>query len=216
MKVKLNKYLNLSLQTTSKVLVVTCSLLLLPTTHAAKNDLNEEITIKSQRQSADLKNKIASYLDKVSIRQGSISISADLVKVFSSVDKTTNEKSDTYLAKGKPAVFQQELEDGNIIILQADEITYTPDSNIITVSGNALVKQAGSEVSGELITFNTLSEKLEAKSAENQSITTVLQPTILKKQQEAHEKPKVESATEVTTQETSEVVTDNKGENNGN
>jgi len=186
---------NLS-QNTFKVVALTCSLLLLSNAHAAKKDLEQEITIKSQRQAADLKNKIASYLDNVSIRQGSISITADIVQVFSLVDKVSGDKNDTYLAKGKPAIFQQKLEDGSLISLQADEITYNPNSNTITISGNALVKQAGSEVSGNEITYNTLSEKLEAHSANNQSVTTVLQPTVLKKQKETHEKSKAEKASD--------------------
>ncbi len=171
-------------------LAITFSLLLISPVHAAKKDLEQEITIKSQRQAADLKNKIASYLDNVSIRQGSISITADIVKVFSRIDKKTGIKNDTYLAKGKPAIFQQKLEDGSLISLQADEISYHPNTNTITVSGNALVKQAGSEVSGNEITYNTLTERLEAQSADNQSVTTVLQPTVLKKQKETYEKSK--------------------------
>ena len=181
---------------TFKVLALSCCLVFFSSAQAAKKDLEQEITIKSQRQAADLKNKIASYLDNVSIRQGSISITADIVKVFSVIDKKSGEKNDTYLAKGKPAVFQQQLEDGSLIKLQANEITYSPHSNMITITGNALVKQAGSEVSGNEITYNTSSEKLEAKSANNQSVTTILQPTTLKKQKETHEKSKAEKATD--------------------
>ena len=193
---------------TLKVLALTCSLFLFTSAQAAKKDLEQEITIKSQRQSADLKNKIASYLDNVSIQQGSISITADIVKVFSSIDKNSGEKTDTYLAKGNPAVFQQQLEDGNLIKLQADEITYIPNANMIKISGNALVKQAGSEIRGNEITYNTLSEKLEAQGSENQAVTTVLQPTILKKQKETYEKSKAEK--------TSDKVVDKKSEKKGN
>ena len=141
-----------------KALALACSLALFNTANAAKADLGQEITIKSQRQAADLKNKIASYLDNVSISQGSISITADVVKVFSQADKKSGEKIDTYQAKGNPAIFQQKLEDGSLIKLQADEITYNPNIHMITISGNALVKQAGSEVSGDEITYNTLNE----------------------------------------------------------
>lgn len=151
--------------------------------NAAKKDLTQEITIKSKRQSADLKNKIASYLDEVSINQGSIAINADIVQVYSQTDDQTKEKSDTYLAKGTPAVFEQQLEDGSLISLQANEIKYQPDQHLITVSGNAQVKQAGSKVTGETITYNTLSEKLEAISNDNESVTTILQPAQIKAQQ---------------------------------
>ncbi|MBL4940125.1 MAG: lipopolysaccharide transport periplasmic protein LptA [Colwellia sp.] len=150
---------------------------------AAKKDLNQEITINANRQSADLKNKIASYFGEVSIIQGSIAITADIVQVYSQIDEKTKLKSDTYLAKGKPAIFKQQLEDGSLISLQADEIKYQPDLQIITVSGNAQVKQAGSQVTGEVITYNTLSEKLEAIGSENNSVTTILQPAQIKAQQ---------------------------------
>lgn len=174
---------------TSALLVSFCLLTTVSTTaQAAKKDLEQEITIKSQRQAADLKNKIASYLDDVKISQGSISITADIVQVFSDKDDKSAEKADVYLAKGKPAVFQQQLEDGSLISLQADEIKYQPELNTITVSGNALVKQAGSEVSGSKITYNTLSEKLEAESNNNETVTTILQPKIIKKQQDKKEK----------------------------
>lgn len=153
---------------------------------AAKKDLNQEITIKSKRQSADLKNKIASYLDDVSINQGSISITADIVQVYSREDDK-GEKSDTYLAKGKPAIFQQQLEDGSLISLQANEIKYQPDNNNITVSGNAQVKQAGSKMNGDTITYNTLSEKLEGQSNNDEHVTTILQPAQIKAQKDSSE-----------------------------
>lgn len=156
-------------------------------TYAAKKDLNQEITIKSKRQSADLKNKIASYLDNVSIKQGSISIVADIVQVYSTENDKTGDKSDTYLAKGNPAVFQQQLEDGSLISLQANEIKYQPDLNSITVSGNAQVKQAGSKMNGDIITYNTLSEKLEGQSSNNDHVTTILQPAQIKAQKDSSE-----------------------------
>ena len=155
--------------------------------NAAKKDLNQEITIKSKRQSADLKNKIASYLDDVSISQGSISIIADIVQVYSQVNDETGEKSDTYLAKGKPAIFKQQLEDGSLISLQANEIKYQPEQYIITVSGNAQVKQAGSKMNGDIITYNTLNEKLEGQSNNNEHVTTILQPAQIKAQQDNSE-----------------------------
>lgn len=155
--------------------------------NAAKKDLNQEITIKSKRQSADLKNKIASYLDDVSINQGSISIMADIVQVYSKVDDKTGEKYDTYLAKGKPAIFKQQLEDGSLISLQANEIKYQPDQNSITVSGNAQVKQAGSKMNGDIITYNTLNEKLEGQSNNDEHVTTILQPAQIKAQKNGSE-----------------------------
>jgi lipopolysaccharide export system protein LptA len=186
MNIKFNIKSQIELGTKLKIITASTLILIsgLNTVQAAKKDLTQKITIDSERQSADLKNKIASYLEKVTIRQGSILITADLVQISSKKDPKSGEEPKTYLASGKPAIFQQELEDGTLISLQADEVKYLPHLNIITVSGNAVVKQAGSEVSGSKITYNTLSEKLEAESEENQTVTTVLQPTVLKKQKE--------------------------------
>jgi len=173
------KTLSTSILLTSLFLGLTAS------AHAAKKDLNQEITIKSKRQSADLKNKIASYLDDVSINQGSISISADIVQVYSNANDDAAEKFDVYIAKGKPAVFQQQLEDGSLISLQANEIKYQPDQYTITVSGNAQVKQAGSKMNGDIITYNTLSEKLEGQSNNDEHVTTILQPSQIKAQKDS-------------------------------
>ena len=134
-------------------------------------DTKQEIIIKSQRQAGDLKNKIASYLDNVRITQGTLEISADLVQVYQLEDET-----ETYVAKGKPAVFEQQLTDGSKITLQANEIIYEPAKHSITISGNALLRQAGSEVRGNKITYNTLTEKLEAESNLDETVTTILKP----------------------------------------
>ena len=153
----------------TKLLIASTALLMLPSAMAAKVDLNKEIVIKSKRQAGDLKNKIASYLDDVQITQGSLTIKADLVQVYSNSDSD----EETYVAKGKPATFEQLLEDGTPINLQANEIRYEPANNTITISGNALLRQAGSEVSGSKIIYNTKTEQLEAESASNESVTTI-------------------------------------------
>jgi lipopolysaccharide export system protein LptA len=177
----------------TSILITSLFLGLTAPANAAKKDLNQEITIKSKRQSADLKNKIASYLDDVSINQGSISISADIVQVYSNASNDTAEKFDIYIAKGKPAVFQQQLEDGSLISLQANEIKYQPDQYTITVSGNAQVKQAGSKMNGDIITYNTLSEKLEGQSNNDEHVTTILQPAQIKAQKESSDLRKKEA-----------------------
>jgi lipopolysaccharide export system protein LptA len=156
----------------SNLIIATFALMTMPTAMAAKIDLEKEIVIKSKRQAGDLKNKIASYLDDVQITQGSLTIKADLVQVYSQ----PNSDDETYVAKGEPATFEQLLDDGTPINLQANEIKYEPAINTITISGNALLRQEGSEVSGSKIIYNTKTEKLEAESSSDESVTTILKP----------------------------------------
>jgi lipopolysaccharide export system protein LptA len=159
----------------TKKLLASCALLLatiVPPSIAAKLDLEQEIVISAARQAGDLKNKIASYLDNVVITQGTLSITAELVQVHGAQDSEAR----VYIAKGEPAVFEQQLEDGSKIRLQANEIKYEPQIFTITITGNALLSQAGSEVRGEKIVYNTLTEQLEAEGDTNAGVTTILKP----------------------------------------
>jgi lipopolysaccharide export system protein LptA len=150
------------------------SLLLLPvsTSFAGKDDFNKEIVIVAKRQSSDLKNKIASYLDEVKITQGSLTIEADLVRVMSLPENDAK----SYLAIGKPAKFQQTLDDGKPVFLEAEEIRYEPLTQTVTISGNAKVSQEGSVVKGDKIIYNIATEKLKAESVSDEAVTTILQP----------------------------------------
>lgn len=149
-------------------------LILLPVSQsfAAKDDYAKEIVIVASRQATDLKRKIASYLDDVVITQGSLKIEADEVQVASVPDSDLK----TYRATGNPARFKQTLEDGTPIELEAKVITYEPQKNLITVTGDAVVSQEGTIVKGENITYNLVTEQLLAESASTGPVTTILQP----------------------------------------
>tara|TARA_B110000090_G_scaffold191536_1_gene224245 strand:+ start:552 stop:1067 length:516 start_codon:yes stop_codon:yes gene_type:complete len=134
-------------------------------------DIDQEILISADRQAGDLKNKIASYIGDVVIKQGTLIIRADSVNIH---QEKVNEE--VYIAKGRPAIFEQTLEDGSKITLQANEIKYEPAIHFVVISGNALLQQAGSEVKGSRITYNTLTEQLDAIGNSNEKTSTVLQP----------------------------------------
>ncbi|WOH35871.1 lipopolysaccharide transport periplasmic protein LptA [Thalassotalea fonticola] len=144
----------------------------LATSVAEEADFKQEIVIVAKKQSSDLKNKIASYMEDVKITQGTLSIEADIVKV------TNLEGTDLkhYLAIGKPARFSQILDDGQKIELQADEVAYSPTTQTIIIKGNASVSQEGSMVKGDIITYNIATEQLNAESAS--TVTTILKPEV--------------------------------------
>lgn len=151
-------------------LIVSLSTIIAFSASAVDNDVQQEILIKAKRQAADLKNKIASYIDDVEITQGSLTIQADLVQVIS------QDNTKVYVAKGKPAKFQQTLADGSPIILQAEEIRYEPALNTITIKGQAKVSQEGSLVSGEKMVYNIKTEQLEAEGSLEHNVTTIFKP----------------------------------------
>ena len=144
---------------------------------ADRSDFSQEVIIKSERQGGDLKKKIFSYIDNVVITQGSLVINADLVQVIT--PPNGNEK--IYIAKGKPAKFSRKLTDGTPINLHADEIKYDPANSLITISGNAYLEQDGTQMTVDIITYNFLTEQVNALSEDDAQVETVLQPQHLEK-----------------------------------
>ena len=167
----MNKQFIKNLKASAFVIVVSS----LNPSFAAKVDLKQEINIDASRQAADLKNKIFSYIDNVVITQGSLMIKADLVQVITESDSEFK----IYVAKGDPATFEQTLEDGTSIHLQASEIKYQPGQNTVVLTGNAELRQEGSHVSGSVISYNFLTEQVTANGNENDRVKTVLQPSQL-------------------------------------
>ena len=145
---------------------------LLSSAFAEKFDISQKIEIDASKQAADLKNKIFSYIDNVVITQGSLIIHADLVQVLTQ----TGSEEKIYIAKGKPATFEQTLADGTPLNLQADEIRYEPGNNLVIISGNALLQQEDSEVSGSKITYNIDTQYVNAESKTNERTKTIFQP----------------------------------------
>ena len=145
---------------------------LLSSAFAEKFDMSQKIEIDASKQAADLKNKIFSYIDNVVITQGSLIIHADLVQVLTQ----SGSEEKTYIAKGKPATFEQTLADGTPLNLQADEIRYEPGNNLVIISRNALLQQEDSEVSGSKITYNIDTQYVNAESKNNERTKTIFQP----------------------------------------
>ena len=145
---------------------------LLSSAFAEKFDISQKIEIDASRQAADLKNKIFSYIDNVVITQGSLIIRADIVQVLTQ----SGSEEKTYIAKGKPATFDQILADGTPLNLQADEIRYEPGNHLVIISGNALLQQEDSQVSGSKITYNIDTQYVNAESKTNERTKTIFQP----------------------------------------
>ncbi|MDN3653515.1 lipopolysaccharide transport periplasmic protein LptA [Thalassotalea ponticola] len=139
---------------------------------AQQADFEQDIKIVAKKQATDLKKRIASYSGNVKITQGSLTISADLVQVIDAKE-AENKK---YLAQGKPATFSQQLDNGDTIKLQANEITYSPYTSTLVIRGNAKVSQQDSMVQGDVITYNLETEQLTADGDGTGIVTTIIAP----------------------------------------
>lgn len=133
--------------------------------YAEQNDFTQPITIKSVSQFVDGLNDVAVYKDNVVITQGSLNITADEVRI----DASAGDGNEVFVALGKPASFEQRLQDGSLVRATANKVRYTRVNKKINLAGNAQLAQNSSTVTGENITFDMLNEQLIASGTDGDS-----------------------------------------------
>lgn len=141
---------------------------------AKQGDLKQELKIAAVSQSADIKNNQIVFNGPVTVVQGTININADELRAFT----PENSASKRLIATGKPATFSQELDDGKIGTASANEISYDLATTTLTLTGNAKLDQAGSQVTGNLIKYNIKAQELIAESTGKgqDRVITIIQP----------------------------------------
>lgn len=151
------------------------------TVSATEDDFSQPIKVDAKSQFVDGKNKKSLFKDDVRIIQGSLIINADEVEVIAS----NGEGREVFVARGTPASYSQELEDGTPVSAKANEIRYEVESRTISLTGSAELKQDTSMVQGDSITFDMITEQLLATGGKNSDgdgrVTTVFTPETIRK-----------------------------------
>ncbi|MCJ8270150.1 MAG: lipopolysaccharide transport periplasmic protein LptA [Psychrosphaera sp.] len=139
---------------------------------ATKEDLDQPIEIDSVNQRIDLKNNISIFEKKVSITQGSLSIKAELLKVH----RSNQQGSELFIATGNPATYSQTLDDGKVISAQANNIRYDVKTRSLVISGDAVLRQNDSVVTGKTIRYSLDKQELFAEGTDGKPTSTILYP----------------------------------------
>lgn len=149
-------------------------LLISGTSIAGKDDFDQEIKIASSNQSVDGIAKKSNFWGSVVIQQGSLTVSADEVEV----DASQGNGKQIFIAKGKPAEYSQQQEDGSIVTAKASRIEYRLDSRSLSLDGEAEIQQNNSSVKGESILFNMELEQIlaQGENSEGGRVVTIFQP----------------------------------------
>ena len=177
-----------------KAALITASLTGAVAISADQSDFAKEISIVSESQFLDGKNKISIFKDNVYITQGSMEIRADELEVIA----TEGDGREIFIARGNPAVYAQNMDDGSRVSAQANTITYEVMSRAITLDGNAQLVRDTSLVEGDLIQFDMEKEQLVAQSnnsGQDRRVTTIFRPeafTESQKQDEGKDTPEDE------------------------
>lgn len=142
--------------------------------YALKGDTDQPINIDSGSQSLDMTSNIVTFSDNVVITQGSIKVTAANVKITRSEGK-----KETIDATGSPVSFQQTLDNGKPVNGKGNSVHYDLNSEFLTLIGNAELKQQGSFIKANKITYDVKKQQLKATSGGKSRVKTVLIPNEL-------------------------------------
>ena len=156
---------------------------------AGEDDFEQPIKVDARSQFVDGKNKLSVFKGDVHITQGTLVIDADEVEV----DASAGEGKEVFIARGQPATYSQQLDDGQQVVAKANEIRYQVSERTISLDGNAELVRDTSSVSGNSIIYDMAREQLLAESSDdnNGRVTTVFRPESL--QEVNNEKPDAKS-----------------------
>lgn len=145
---------------------------------ALESDRKQPIAIEADQGSLDQKNQVTVFSGNVIIKQGTLNIRAQNVRV--SQDKQGNQ---TMLASGNPVKFSQELENKGLVEGEGSKVEYASATNIVKLIGKAKVQRGGDVAQGEAISYNTRTEVytvLGGKAMGNNKgrrVSVIIQPT---------------------------------------
>lgn len=141
---------------------------------ALSDDFSKQASITADNQYIDIGKSVAVYKGNVTITQGSITISADRLEIYNH----GNSGLELMVLKGKPAKFEQTVDDGTVISAQAKEIRFERGTNIIKLTNEAQLTWGKNTVKGQLISYDMIRKLLNADGDVNKEdqVTTILQP----------------------------------------
>lgn len=154
-------------------LAASAILLISTAAHALPTDREQPVQVSANSARFNEKTGIATYNGAVLVKQGSLEIRAEEIVI------TTDKKGAilTTVAKGNPARYQQQPDPKKgPVNAEALRIDYDAKNEIITLTTNAKLKQDGSSFQGNIITYNSLRQQVDAKGDGTNRVQLVFPP----------------------------------------
>lgn len=142
---------------------------------ALPTDRDQPIYVAADRASIDDNTGITVYSGKVEISQGSLILKGDRIELYRDSEGVV----DRIRSIGRPAYFEQQPEvDEAITYAEGAEIDYKVEAQLMVITDNAKIKQAGDEFTGAKIQYDMDKAQVEAysDSDKNQRVRMVIQP----------------------------------------
>lgn len=141
---------------------------------ALESDFKENVVVNAKRQEVFLKENRVVFYDNVVVTQGSILINANKLTVHNTGEKGT----EVMTAYGEPATFFQKLDDGKTIHAESSVIRYELGKKLLSLSGNAQLRQEDSKVTGDKIMYHIEKQEMIAESGKGAAdrVITIFSP----------------------------------------
>lgn len=154
-------------------MILSTLLLLAGNIYALPTDRDQAVQVTANSARFNEKTGIATYTGAVFIKQGTLEIRADEIII-------TTDKQGAILstiAKGRPATYRQQTDPKKgPVNAEAQRIDYDAKNEIITLTTNAKLKQDGSSFQGNVITYNSQRQQVDAKGDGTNRVQLVFPP----------------------------------------
>lgn len=142
-------------------------------TMALPTDRDQPLQVAADSAHFDEKTGIATYRGAVVIRQGTLEVRADDLVI--TLDKEGNVTNT--VARGKPARYQQQTDPKKgLVTAEAARIDYDLKDEVITLTGQARLRQEGASFQGATITYAIARQQVDAKGDASSRVQLVLPP----------------------------------------
>lgn len=150
------------------------SLFLLGTAHGELVQNNLPINVTSNSFTADLQQGTAVYSGNVQAIQGTRKLEGDTLVIKRGSDGNIQ----SFMLSGTPAKTQERPSPNAAIAYgQAQHINYFPEQNIVKYIDNAQFTQGGNVFTGDLITYNTITQIVTSPQTQSgKGVTTLILP----------------------------------------
>jgi lipopolysaccharide export system protein LptA len=122
------------------------------------SDREQPLNIEADHVIIDDKKGTMVYTGKARFRQGSIVVTADQVQIYSEDRRFTRA-----VAVGKPATFEQKLDDGKVVKARANRMEYRVKDARLVLTENAEVWQDKNHILSDKIVYRLDTQVIDAK-----------------------------------------------------
>ena len=139
--------------------------------YAASGDFSKPIDVNADRSEFNEATGVQSLSGNVEIRQGSLSIRADAIKVYLADNKLSSIEG-----TGAPIVFQQRNDAGELVVGRCRAITYDAIKGRLILRGNAVLEQPKQKLTSDKIVFDSITQTVVAEGGQSGRVSITIQP----------------------------------------